>query len=172
MAATRHSWIVISPFGLTCKHRRIHLPGLTRQQLPALLPPGLFVLGGIITGVVAADYGIGSFTRMGPGFMPLLFGLGLALLGLVLCWQEFAGSSTWETARWRPFIAITLGILAWALLAESTGFFPAAIAQVIITSLALPTPRWRSILVLAAVLAGGGYVLFVTQLGVPLAAVG
>jgi hypothetical protein len=73
---------------------------------------------------------------------------------------------------WRQFCAVSSGILAWILLAENAGFFIAAIAQVGLTALALPEPRWRSVLLMAVILAITGYVLFVVQLGVPLEAIG
>lgn len=127
---------------------------------------------GLSAGAVAFRYGIGSFTRMGPGFMPLMLGIILVLLSGAIAWRELKLPETWIPPAWRPFIAITLGILVWAALVESAGFFIASAGQVIICSLALPQQRWRNTLVLAAVLSISGYLLFVVQLGVPLEAVG
>ena len=136
-----------------------------------MLPAILLIFTGIGAAVLASNYGVGSFTRMGPGFIPLMLGLVLVLLGGVILWRE-SQATAMEAIAWRPFLAITAGILAWVILAESAGFFPAAIVQVVLSALALPRPRWRNILILAAVISAGGYWLFAVQLGVPLNAVG
>ena len=142
------------------------------QHLPHLLPATFLALVGIAAAIAAFNYGIGSFTRMGPGFMPLMLGIILVLLAAAIILHELNRPETWIPPVWRPFIAISLGILVWAGLVESAGFFPASASQVIICSLALPNPRWRRILILAGILSLGGYLLFVMQLGVPLEAIG
>lgn len=121
---------------------------------------------------MAPGYDVGSFTRMGPGFFPLALGITLIVLGLLILLFESPAPVVGSLHAWRPFLAVAGGILVWALFVESVGFFVACILQVILTSLALPAPKWRDILVLAAVLSIAGYLLFVRQLGVPLSAVG
>jgi hypothetical protein len=143
-----------------------------KQHFPHSLPALVLAVLGISAAMVALNYGVGSFTHMGPGFIPMMLGIVLVLLSGVILWHEINLPETWIAPSWRPFIAITLGILAWAGLAESAGFFIAAAAQIILSSLALPNPRWRSILILVVVLSSIGYFLFVMQLGVPLEALG
>jgi hypothetical protein len=148
------------------------LPMPFRRQLPFLLLPGILIITGICTAVRSMDYGIGSFTRMGAGFAPMALGIALAILGVVIFLEAWKTSETWLPPAWRPFLAITIGILAWVGLVETTGLFIATFAQVIICSLALPSPRWRNVIMLAGILAVSGYALFVIQLGVPLEAIG
>jgi len=149
-----------------------------RPSLVARLPVLLLILIGLIAGSIAWGYEVGSFTDMGPGFVPLMLSIALALLAALILWREWpitragAGKAAGQDFAWRPFCAVSGGILAWVLLAESTGFVVAAIAQVVLTALALPGPRWRSILIMAGILSVAGYFLFVVQLGVPLEAVG
>jgi uncharacterized membrane-anchored protein len=146
------------------------------QHLLPVLPTLLLALTGITAGLFAFRYDVGSFTRMGPGFFPLVLGFILALLCMLILWRERPEADTRPAESrpfaWRPFCAVTAGILAWVLLAEATGFFIATFCQVVLTSLALPDPRWRSVIVMGSLLAIGGYLLFVVQLGVPLEAVG
>lgn len=141
-----------------------------------MLPTLLLALLGLGAAFTAFSYDVGSFTDMGPGFFPLALGIILFLLGAIILWQERRpaepGAKQAHPFAWRPFAAVSAGILAWVLLAESAGFLVSAICQVMLTSLALPNPRWRSIVIMAGVLAGVGYFLFVTQLGVPLSAIG
>jgi len=148
------------------------LPIPTRQQYSFLLLPGILVILGVGVAVRSMNYGIGSFTRMGPGFAPMVLGITLALLGAFIIWQDRNTAEAWVPPAWRPFLAITTGILAWAGLAESAGFFIATLAQVIICSLALPNLRWRHVLILSGLVAIFGYLLFIIQLGVPLEALG
>jgi putative tricarboxylic transport membrane protein len=150
-----------------------------RPSLIARLPVLLLILTGLIAGGIAFGYEVGSFTDMGPGFVPLMLSIALVLLAALILWREWpmiqaraGGEAAGHDFAWRPFCAVSGGILAWVLLAESTGFFIAAIAQVVLAALALPGPRWRSILIMAGILAVAGYFLFVVQLGVPLEAVG
>ncbi len=159
---------------LTRLFRHLLKPAI-RTQLPILL----LILIGIIAGIIAWGYEVGSFTDMGPGFVPLMLSIGLVLLAALILWREwpiiraFSGElPTVSNFAWRPFCAVSSGILVWILLAENAGFFIAAIAQVGLTALALPEPRWRSVLFMAVILAITGYVLFVVQLGVPLEAIG
>lgn len=141
------------------------------------MPPLLLIVIGITAGIIAWRYDVGSFTGMGPGFVPLMLGIGLVLLCALILWREPAATPDPAGGQasgiaWRPFCAVTAGILAWVLLAESAGFLIATVAQVVLSALALPAPRWRGTIILAGILAIAGYLLFVVQLGVPLEAVG
>lgn len=148
-----------------------------RQLPPPVLPTLLLALIGVAAGIIALGYEVGSFTDMGPGFVPLMLGSILVLLCVLILWrekpfQDGSGEDTAEPFAWRPFGAVAAGMLAWVLLAESTGFFIASFCQIVLSALALPAPRWRGIMILAGFLAIAGYLLFVVQLGVPLEAVG
>lgn len=146
--------------------------GFLKQHLPATWPALLLVILGLAAAVTATGYDVGSFTQMGPGFIPLVLGLVLATGGIIILLREPLPRTLAVPTAWRPFLAVAAGILAWVLLAESAGFFIATVAQVVLSGLALEQVRWRGLLVLAALLAIGGYLLFVVQLGVPLEAVG
>lgn len=144
---------------------------ILKHSLVPLLPPLAFILVGLATAFTAVTYEIGTFTRMGPGFVPMVLGSILILLGgLTLCRDRQSEPQTGIALR--PFIAVTTGILFWALLVEFAGFLPGSAGLVLLTSLALPHTRWHSVLILATVLSVAGYLLFVLQLGVPLNAVG
>ena len=72
----------------------------------------------------------------------------------------------------RPLLCVSAGILAWVLLADRAGFFAAGLAQVLLSSLALPGQKWMVIGAIAVVLNIAAYVLFVHFLGLPLPAFG
>ena len=122
--------------------------------------------------MIAISYDVGSFTRMGPGFVPLALALSLALLGGIILLRERPVSELLPPVEWRPFLAVIAGILTWVILVETAGFFIASASQIILCALALPNPKWRSILFFALALSLSGYLIFVLQLGVPLNAFG
>ena len=59
----------------------------------------------------------------------LVLGLIIAVIALI-----YGGEIT-EAPKWRPITMVTIGIIAFALLLESTGMFPALVALVFIASL-------------------------------------
>jgi hypothetical protein len=107
---------------------------------------------------------------MGPGYMPVLLGLLLAALALLLLATDSAGELA--PVPLRPVLYVSAGLIAWALLADVAGFFPAALAQLLLSALALPRQNWRAVVVIALLLSLAAYALFVALLGMPLPAIG
>ncbi|MGA0806664.1 MAG: tripartite tricarboxylate transporter TctB family protein [Pseudohongiellaceae bacterium] len=134
------------------------------SRLPTLL---LAAIGAVLI-LVGRDYRTGSLTAMGPGFMPVLLGALLLLLAAVLVWRELV----LLPLPLRPVAAVMAGMLAWVLLAEHLGFFAAALAQILLSSLALPQTDRRLELLVAGALSLGAWLLFVRVLGLPLPAFG
>lgn len=134
--------------------------------LPALLLAGL----GITVILVGRGYPQGTLTAMGPGFLPVLLGSVLLLLALPLLWR--AAPQSLPAVPWRPVVCVASGMLAWAVLAEPLGFFPAAWAQIALSAFALPQAERRKDLLVALLLSIGAWLLFVRALGLPLPAFG
>lgn len=143
-----------------------------KQHLPPLLSALLLIFIGLSAALIALGYEVGSFTNMGPGFIPLAIALSLAVLGGLIILQKQPVSEPLTPVAWRPFLTVIAGILVWVMLIESIGFFVASAAQILLCSLALPTPKWRSMLIFTLVLTIIGYLIFILQLGVPLKAFG
>lgn len=146
-----------------------HRPPLL-QLLAARLPTLLLAVLGVFLIVMGRGYQVGSLTAMGPGFLPVLLGVVLLALAVLLLLREAALPLLPPPLR--PLVCVTAGMLAWALLAERLGFFAAALAQILLTSLALPQQERRLELIVAVVLSIGAYLLFVRVLGLPLPAFG
>lgn len=124
----------------------------------------------------ATTYTVGTGARTGPGYFPLMLGLLLTLIGLVVMFA----SLTVETEdgekighwAWRPMVCILAANLAFCVLLvglpgigmPAMGMVAAIYALVIIASFADRGFGWRHALVLATVLAAGGYVTFVWAL--------
>lgn len=79
---------------------------------------------------------VGTSVRMGPGYVPHMLSYILLALGGIICVMAlYSGGETVEAPKWRPITMVTIGIVAFALLLESFGLFPALVALVLIASL-------------------------------------
>jgi len=137
------------------------------------MPAAVLALTGIGVAVQGSSYQIGTLTAMGPGFLPVALGVCLILLALVLGSAELRVAPEKELAfPLRPVLWVGGGILAWVLLIDVLGFFPASIVQLLFSSLALQQQGWRSIAMLVIGMTLVSYIVFVTLLGVPVPAFG
>lgn len=78
----------------------------------------------------------GTTVRMGPGYVPhMLSYIMIGLGGLIAVISLFSVGEITEAPKWRPITMVTIGIVCFALLFESTGLIPALIALILIASL-------------------------------------
>jgi hypothetical protein len=94
--------------------------------------------------------------------------LGLALIAAGLRARSGAAS---VRIQWRAILAISLGVILFALSLERAWLVPATLLLVLVSSLADPQWRPRRVAILAAVVTALVYLLFVTVLQIPVAAV-
>jgi hypothetical protein len=141
------------------------------EKILSLLPPFALLCLGLGSAWVGSGYDIGTLTAMGPGFLPVALGLCLAFLAALLLWLEKPADVELKVPL-RPVVCVSVGIIAWVFLAERAGFFAAGVAQVALSSLALPGQKWLTVGVIAVVLNIAAYGLFVLVLGLPLPAFG
>jgi hypothetical protein len=136
------------------------------------------VTGGGFTWVSLSSYTVGSASQMGPGYVPLVLGLVLAMLGGLILFFSLVvetpdGGKIGEIA-WRPLLCILGANLAFGALLggvesiglPSMGLVVAIVALTVIAAMADSAAfDIRRVLVLAAVLAGGSYGIFIALLG-------
>ena len=79
---------------------------------------------------------MGTTVRMGPGYVPHMLAYIMMSLGGILTVVSLVtqGEPT-EAPKWKPITMVTIGIVCFALLFESTGLIPALVAMVLIASL-------------------------------------
>ena len=90
-----------------------------------LVPGALFVALGAYFALEALTYEIGTPFRMGPGFMPLLLGTLLVLLGLGVAasgWQK--PDDVREKPSWRAMVLIIGVIMFFGFTIRGLGFVP------------------------------------------------
>jgi hypothetical protein len=147
------------------------------QSIPSarqnLIGGALSVAFGIFVLVIASSYPMGSPLRMGPGFFPCVVAVLIVLLGLTLMLNGLRSHPTVSSTpvQWRSILAISLGVLLFAVSLERLGLVPATLMLVLVSSLAAPRWRpWRAA-VLAVAVTALVYLVFVIVLQIPVAAV-
>lgn len=132
------------------------------------LAAGFVVLFGLGVLIGGSAYSIGTVTRMGPGFLPVVFGVLLIVLGFGMLAAARNSDTSSPSGSWRGALTVTAALLAWVLLVERLGFLLATFALVAIASLAERGVRPLHMIVLALGLSGAGYLIFIHGFAVPL----
>ncbi len=137
---------------------------LKRDHVSALL----LIFIGAAAVVHARSYDLGTLVRMGPGFMPTVFGIVLFVLGLAIGISSREVPNERRRADWRGWLCIVGGVLIFVLLAHFFGLVPAAFASVFVSAMGDRTNRLRDAAALAAVLTVAGVLVFSFGLHLPL----
>jgi len=127
---------------------------------------GVFAAFGMITAVLSAGYPLGSASRMGPGYFPMLLGIILALIGIAILVRSLTSEEGGHVSRlhmW-PLLRLLLSIVAFGLLLNPLGLIVAAFVAVLIAAWAGPEFRPGEAIVTALVLALGSWIVFVVAL--------
>jgi hypothetical protein len=140
-----------------------------KDRLASIL---LVVVGAGVTAAGIA-YGAGTLRHMGPGFMPIVFGTLLALVGVLLGLTSNSDRpqrTLLPTASaMRLGACILAGIFAFILLSTRGGFAPASFACVFLAAMGNRENTLLSASLLALTLAFAGSVVFTwaLDLGIP-----
>ncbi|MCC6947084.1 MAG: tripartite tricarboxylate transporter TctB family protein [Bradyrhizobiaceae bacterium] len=132
-----------------------------------VLAAAALTLFGIFVAWVGSGYELGVSGRPGPGFFPVCVGLATAILGGVIAWLFFRAETPKPDLPLRPFLAVTAGFVAFALITERFGLIPGTIGLVVLSSLGESPLRPVATAALAIVLAVGAALVFVVGLKIP-----
>lgn len=144
----------------------------TKRNLIAIAVGSIIVIIGLAAIWIAQDYRLGTLTRMGPGFFPIVIGILVVVFGGAAVLGDINAEKPEADFKFRPVIAICAGMLAWTLLIDSYGILPSTFALIGISSLARSPFRPWSTLALCVGLCMAGYLVFVVGLGMPLTLLG
>ncbi|WP_119461237.1 tripartite tricarboxylate transporter TctB family protein [Rhodospirillaceae bacterium SYSU D60014] len=124
---------------------------------------GAFVIG-------AADYGMGTTRRMGPGYFPVMLGLALALVGLVLAARSAIRRRPDIIGRLylRPVVSLTASILSFSALINTVGLLAACMVCTLVAGLATSETRYKEIILVAIAMTAFSAIVFTGLLGLPM----
>jgi hypothetical protein len=129
------------------------------------------VIGAAFAGIAAA-YPLGSATRMGPGWFPLILGGLLTVLGIAVVFSGRSAPDRDQDAAppfaWRPLVHVGLAVVAFALLIEPGGLVVASTALVLLGAGGGWEFHWGEATALAGSLTVLAVGLFAFALHVPL----
>lgn len=128
---------------------------------------GVLVLIGLFVVFEASGYDLGSFARMGPGFVPIALGVLVAIVGALIALVQDDGDEDAPAAPWLPAVFVSAAVLAFALLIERAGLIAATAALVYISGFADKERSWRGLTILFVVLVAAVYLIFGKVVGIP-----
>ena len=124
---------------------------------------GWFLIG-------AFDYRIGTVVRMGPGYLPMAFGIITVVLGLLILLLSLGREGDLPLPSPRAALAVLGSIAGFALLLPRAGLVPAIVVAVLIATRGDPDARLQSSLLVAAAVAAASWLVFVELLGMAMPA--
>ena len=125
---------------------------------------GLLILMG--AGIVAQGlaYRMGSLTRMGAGFVPIVLGTLLMLVGVAIGVTaepgDFGSAETMPT-EWRGWLCVLGGVIAFVVFGVYGGLVPATLLSVFIAAMGDRTNSIRDAVILAVGVTLAGVLIFV-----------
>lgn len=124
--------------------------------------------------LIASDYGMGSSSRMGPGYFPVVLGSLLLLIGLAsLIRSFFVEGEPIGAVAWKGLALVTVATILFGALLRPAGLV-VALAVFILTSASASVKfriDWRALALMAALILFCALV-FVKGLGLPVPLVG
>ena len=124
----------------------------------------LMMLIGIGTVVISLNYRIKTLANMGPGYFPLILGVGLILVSILIIATSAIDESK-EVERqpvvaYRPWLFVASGIVAFIVLGKYGGLIPATFILVFLSALGDRANSIKAALVVAAVMTVMGVAVF------------
>jgi putative tricarboxylic transport membrane protein len=115
------------------------------------------------------DFPVGTLSRMGPGFFPVMMSAALMVTGALLVARSLVvGGDPIEPIAFWPQLLIIAAIVAFGLLIERVGLAVSVIAVAVISGVAARGLRWFELAGLALAMSAVSVALFVYLLGQPI----
>lgn len=129
----------------------------------------VFILIGGAFAIGAADYGVGTTRRMGPGYFPVVLGMLLVVVGVLIAIKTFwrRRYEPISTLYLRPVVALIASILAFGALIDRLGLIAACMACMLASGLASSETRWKELILTALGMTAFSVIVFKQVLGLP-----
>jgi len=118
-------------------------------------------------------YGMGTLTRMGPGFFPVALGIILILIGILIAGSAYASDEPDKEGflpakpEWFAWACIVASPIFFIALGEYAGLLPATFACVFVAALGDRETTVKQAAILAAGISTSGILLFSYVLKIP-----
>lgn len=144
-----------------------------RKALADILAGGVFIIFGLSFAVAAmVDYDIGTPLQMGPGFLPLLLGGMLVLLGVLVVGSGFVAEreEPLGTVPWRALVLLPIAFIVFGLTVRNLGAVGSLFITILLAALSSVRISFVSGLLIAAGLTVASVLIFIValQLRLPL----
>jgi cyanate permease len=145
-----------------------------RRALKDILAGSIFIGLGLAFALGALAYSIGTPLRMGPGYVPLVLGGLLAILGIAVIVKGFISGEGEEIGGldWRAMILVSAGILFFGITVRGLGVVGALLGATLLAALARSQTSWKQALLIAAGITALSVVIFIFALQLRLPLVG
>jgi hypothetical protein len=144
---------------------------VTIRDAPAFWAGVTFAGFGAFTLVQIPHYVVGTATRMGPGYFPMLIAIVLVGLGSVAAWRALAAPVAIRIGPWPlvPLAFVVAGVVAFALLIERAGLIAATLCLVVCACYQRLLRRPLEILAVFVAVALLSAAIFIYGIGLPIA---
>jgi hypothetical protein len=117
---------------------------------------------------IARNYPFGSALRMGPGYFPRVLGGILIAFGMYVVVRGLRNNEKIQ-GNWslRALTILPLSVVLFGVLMELTGFIPALVALVFVSTASSKTFKFFEVLLLAVFLGAISVAMFIWGLGLP-----
>jgi hypothetical protein len=126
----------------------------------------LMMLLGLGASLEGQRYGIGTLTRMGPGFFPVALGVIMIFIGILIAGSAYVSTEEEQDRffpaekQWRGWLCIIASPICFIVLGEFVGLLPATFACVFVAALGDKEATLKSSFILAAGVTFFGILLF------------
>lgn len=130
----------------------------------------MFIAFGVTVSIWSLSFKIGTASRMGPGYFPLIVGLALCIVGVVVLVGSLGAEtrSRVGTLHLKPVLIISAAVASFGALVKPAGLVIAVLALIGISAFAETGRSWRVVLLAIAILLPLAWLIFVALLGLPL----
>ena len=129
---------------------------------------GLFFIGlGIVGATLSSDYDMGTPSRMGPAYFPMLLSFGLGLLGAIITVNSFLPGNQKadiEKFHFKPLLIILGSIVLFGALLKPMGLIVSILVLVIVSSIGSPEKYWKEVVGSCLFLAVFAWLVFIKGL--------
>jgi hypothetical protein len=145
-----------------------------RRALKDILAGGIFIAFGLAFATGSLSYDIGTPLQMGPGYVPLVLGGLLAVLGVGVIVKGFIAGEGAPLGgfEWRAVILITAALLFFGITVRGLGAVGALFGTSLLAALARSRTPWVEALLIAIGLTALSVVIFIVALQLRLPLVG